>query len=562
MKSVLINKLSGVLAYITLIVVVISMCTLTASAEESTPNSSLPNLNTEALVVDEKVVVDLSTLGWDNPLICDGNYAIHIYDGNALTVTPIIPDAIQAVIDAGLLTVTPINYTGSEVGKYVAEYVIEYDPNAVTVIGTAPTSKWGIYPYELDVTDFVLNQNSFVYNGSSFNGAISLEIEIPGEIAHLLSTEEIIVNVLNHSGAGVNVGTYTTTFAFASDNKNFGFNYETYTLEWAITPKNVKGLYTISDFTLDPNGYTGIYNDAMQHVQIDFSKLPEGLELVECSGVTSAIDAGTYTFTATFRGVGNYTDTIEITFTWSIAKAKLDLSLITLTGKEVTYDGKAHNITVNAPLDILEKLTVNYSYDGIFDADNKGETLVGTYRVTAIVTLSGHKNYEDVNVQLGPANLVIKGDKKTNYQLPDGSVIVEAVGGLTPDYVLAGGTTNDVKCEYEIDGRDAEMVVAYDVYFTRGSNIANVDGKEFIVKILIPENSRNLNNNLLVIYIAEDGTYEVMNATRDGDYMCFTTNHLSVYSIVNAENNLNNATTSWFMRIILAIINFFKSLFS
>ena len=486
MKSVLINKLSGVLAYITLIVVVISMCTLTASAEESTPNSSLPNLNTEALVVDEKVVVDLSTLGWDNPLICDGNYAFYIYNGNALTVTPIIPDAIQAVIDAGLLTVTPINYTGSEVGKYVAEYVIEYDPNAVTVLGTAPTSKWGIYPYELDVTDFVLNQNSFVYNGSSFNGAISLKVEIPAEIAHLLSVEEIIVNVLNHSGAGVNVGTYTTTFVFDSENDNFGFNYETYTWEWAITPKSVKGLYTASDFTLNKVGGNGVYSGAEQGVQIDLTKLPEGLELVEGSitGVTSAIDAGTYTFTATFRGVGNYTDTIEITFTWSIAKAKLDLSLITLTGKEVTYDGKAHNLTVNAPADILEKLTVNYSYDGIHDADNKGKTLVGTYRVTASVTLSGHKNYEDVNVQLGPVNLVIKGDKKTNYQLPDGFVIVEAVGGLTPDYVLAGGTTNDVN------------------------------------------------------------------------------NHLSVYAIVNAENNLNNATTSWFMRIILAIINFFKSLFS
>lgn len=288
-------------------------------------------------------------------------------------------------------------------------------------------------------------------------------------------------------------------------------------------------------------------------VKINEAELPTGVKLVidSVSG-NSANLAGTYTLK--FKLVAENSNYIfaetEYTIEWKINKAVIDDSSISLSGKEVVYDGVTHNIEITIDDSIKELVDIQYYYDGILDADNTGKYLIGTYRVTVVITGKDTANYEEFELRLGPKDLVIKGDKKVDYKLPDSSVEIEVVGGLDPDHIFNGGITTNVKPSYEVDGKTAEVLVAYDIYFTRGGEVVNVDGKTFNVKLLIPEQYRDIDSDeLYVIYIKDDGTAVLMEANRCGDYMCFTTDHFSVYAIVRIEG----PSLAW-LWIILAVL--------
>ena len=325
---------------------------------------------------------------------------------------------------------------------------------------------------------------------------------------------------------------------------------------WSIAPKTLTAA-DVAGYAWNNPTYTGAPLTGT-------IVLPDSLEVVKYEFPNNCVNAGEYTATVTIASVQNangaynynfisggvvsYEGTFE-NLTWRIEKADIsDLrTLVQLVGKTVNYDSKknqklevsltntALNDEYNRYADLLKYLNVSYFYDGV--PNNLGANLVKTYRVTASVALVNHPNFNDASLdQLGPVNFVITGDKVSEFQLSGGTVIVEAVGGLTPDHTLNAKKATHVKPTYEIDDKNAVVIISYDIFFTKGLQKipANVDGREFIVKILIPESQREIGrrDQFQVIHVNEDGTFEIMNATREGNYMVFTTDHFSEYAIV------------------------------
>ena len=521
------------------------------------------NINTDELVYDaatvhvtgeaptyewfiEKDIISIDFFKW--------TYDSFVYTGSSFVDSVVInnlPDFVTA-------TYTTIG-DGINVGTYKTTatlildeaYAQNYQLNATTVEHT-----WTVTPDTIYVTGIIWGDNH-VFNNRNYT----------------ISATPVITDYKNLQGnvtfeySGVitakNAGTYNASVA------GLVWNDDNYVVEfvdgvekahtWTISPKTVPAfsadviqLLTESGALYPMGGF--VYAPGVTYgVMINEAELPAGVKLVVGSVTgNSGTLAGTYTLK--FKLVaenGNYIfEETEYSIDWKINKAVIDDSSISLAGKEVVYDGVTHNIEITIDDSIKSLVDIKYYYDGVLDAENRGKYLIGTYRVTVVITGKDTDNYEEFELRLGPKDLVIKGDKKVDHKLPDNSVEIEVVGGLDPDNILSGGITTNVKPSYEVDGKTAQVLVAYDIYFTRGGEVVDVDGKTFNVKLLIPEQYRNIDSDeLYVIYIKDDGTAVLMDASRCGDYMCFTTDHFSVYAIVRIEG----PSLAW-LWIILALL--------
>ena len=135
-----------------------------------------------------------------------------------------------------------------------------------------------------------------------------------------------------------------------------------------------------------------------------------------------------------------------------------------------------------------------------------------------------------------------------------GGVIVIVPGGLAPGHdISVDDVTADTDDEIDVDGKDADVLVAYDIYFLKDGDHSDVNGN-FTVKLPIPkEYLGHKEEHLLVIHIADDGTITVIeNAYRDGDYMVFDTTHFSVYAIISIAPSY--AWVWWVLAIVAVLI--------
>ena len=498
------------------------------------------------------------------------------YDGTEKTVifiglTDMAEDVLANIIYGGTRTAVNVSKDGYKVTITVADY----NDEIYHIVNNGIELTWNIAPQIINID---LNEigNNFVWNNVAdyvFGNVTTPTLTIGDAFNSLVKVsgyQHVRLDGNTAKNGGVHAGSYKTiaTLALVDESGNYVLTGATSieSAEWTITPASVTidSMHTIQnnkDLLVLENGtaYTDnllVYAPSVTHgVTLSASKLLEmGLTLKDISGNTASL-AGTYTLTVTL-GDGNADDDYayaDATFTieWKINKATINPDDITFVGKEVVYDGKYHNITIGAPEEILPLLTVKYTYGGIEDATNTGKILVGTYRVMALVTVTGNANYNDFELTLGPVNLVIKGDAKVSFQLPDNSVIVEVEGGLSPDHQLNANVTTDVKSYYEIDGKKAQILVAYDIWFTKGGEKVSLDGKKVTVKLLIPDEFRDLpDEEFRVLYIAEDGTAHLMNATRCGDYMSFTTDHFSIYAIAR----IKGPTLAWLWIILVVLL--------
>ena len=419
------------------------------------------------------------------------------------------------------------------------------DGNYVLSSETASTN-WSIAKAEIVVSGI-----NWLVSGTNVNyvtGGIVYNKAEQGVTPVFNLSNEALRNYVTYKvtgNAATDVSSYTAVIgSFASTNSNYYVSVaedEPVVFNWGIAqlPVDVSGLTW---------SYTTpfVYNGKLQGIVLN--NLPEGIKVVYHNN--SYVDVGNYTAVAEAIAISNnYTVVGEISScAWSIAPATIDGSSITFGPEfKVQYEhGKVHNIKISGDEDILAMLDVTYV--------GNGKTLIGVYTVTATITVKDEYATNYVYSDELTATLIIEGDKKTNHELEDnGDVIVkvEATEGLDPDNIIAGGIVTDVNTNYEIDGRDAELLVAYDIYFTEGGKTVSVDGQTFKVKLLIPLMYRSLDEKeLRVIHIKDDGSIEIMDATREGDYMVFETNHFSTYAIVRVEGR----SLAWLWIIIIILI--------
>jgi len=286
------------------------------------------------------------------------------------------------------------------------------------------------------------------------------------------------------------------------------------------------------------------------------------------AGVTAIItgnkgtNAGNYTANVSFEyDEANYELVGNVgPLTWTIAKAKIDVSQVEWDyEKAFTYDGSEKEVG-------LKEETIPAGVTPVLTG-NKG-TNVGTY--TAVVAFSfDSENYEIVG-NVAPltweiVNATISTTDKKTYEEND-VVIVEIT---SPSSVIE--STSEIKCSdatnntKDVDlssiieeGQTAQIGKTYDISFVdKNGNTQNYQD-DFTVRLLIPEELLN-EENLKVIYISDDNkTVTEIEATRQGNYMVFKTNHFSQYAIVAVSQKTAPATDSkdinWLMILILILI--------
>ena len=405
------------------------------------------------------------------------------------------------------------------------------------------TYEWSIAKAEVIISGINWNYvtGSIVYNkedqtlaAPTFNLSVEsvrdcISFVLTGNVGKDAASYQAVIGEFAYNSPDAGICNYYVTVA----------DGEPLVLNWSIAPLAVD----VSALTWN---YTTplVYNGELQGILLN--SIPEGVT-VEYSN-NSFIDAGSYTASAiATKANDNYTVVGEIaSVSWTISKAAIDGSSITFEDATVTYEhGKQHNLEIKGDADVLAMLDVTY--------EGNGKTLLGVYTVTATITVkeeyANNYTYSDELT----ATLTITGDKKNDHELKNNKdviVKVEATEGLDPDNIIAGGITNKVESTYEIDGKVADVLVAYDIYFTEGGTVISVDGQTFKVKLLITAKYRDLEDDeLMVIHIKDDGSVEVMDATREGDYMVFETNHFSKYAIVRVPG----PSYAW-LWIVLAII--------
>lgn len=193
----------------------------------------------------------------------------------------------------------------------------------------------------------------------------------------------------------------------------------------------------------------------------------------------------------------------SVTFSISIAKAKYNVSGITFTDAEFTYDGNKKSVTIAGSLPT--GLTVEYI--------NNEYTNVGTYTATARV-IGDEVNYETVANKI--ARLVIKKayyntssltfeDKIVDY---NGQVQTILLGGNLPEgltveyvnnenenagtYVVAARFTGDFENHYEVEEMNATLTikkVAYDfsqIKFLNQTKVYNKQSQSARIEGVLP----------------------------------------------------------------------------
>ena len=468
----------------------------------------------------EAATFDVSTLTWNS-------FEGFVYNGSAymmeLTNLPSFIDVVYT------------NHVAVNAGNYNATAILASNSANYVLSGETLECAWSIEKATVTVTD--VNWN-YVEGGVVYNGAeqtITAEWTVDTEAA----AGFIVALLTGNVATNVSTDGYLAAISFEINSDNYVLvvaDDVLTTLSWNVAPKTVDVSTLVWNYT---SAFT--YNGALQGVTL--VNLPEGVEVVYSNNAFT--NAGNYTATAVAAALNaNYTVVGEIpTLNWTVNKATVDASGVKLENATVTYDGKEHGLTVTGDASVLEMLDITYT--------GNGKVLLGTYTVTATLTLkseyAANYSYSDELT----ATLTITGDKKDTHQLVDGNkVIVTVNGSLDPDNFIAGGVTTDVNATYEVDGEEAELLVAYDIYFTEGGAVVSVDGQNYVVKLLIPVQYRGLKDDqLAVIHIKDDGSVELMDATRDGDHMVFTTTHFSKYAIVS----LKGASLVW-LWVLLAVL--------
>ena len=354
----------------------------------------------EIIVGIGKGSIDMSAVRWSytNPFT---------YDGTEHTVTlENLPELVTAAITGD---------KGTNAGTYTAKASFTYDADNYELTNTVDDLSWTINKAQIDMSDVKWSYtNPFTYDGTEHT--VTLE-NLPELVTAAITGDK-----------GTNAGTYTAKATFSYDADNYELaNNNVSDLSWTINKatldmSDVKWSYT-NPFTYDGSVHT-----------VELVNLPDGVTATYRDN--TATDAGPYSATAILAyDSQNYTlsDNIQTTLTWTIAKAKIDLSGVTWSyTNPFDYDGKAHTVT-------LENIPDGYG----LVAEYTGNSATASGEYTASVTFTGYdsNNYELENL---PADLSWRIEGKPAYDMSGVKFedLVIAYDGL-PHYLKITGALPD-----------------------------------------------------------------------------------------------------------------------
>ena len=357
-------------------------------------------------------------------------------------------------------------------------------------------------------------------------------------------------------------GTYEISVKFVLNNTN-EVPHDLGTLTFTINK------VTLGDYKWDyKNAFTYAHGASFS---VALKNVPAEI-LVSYTGETG-INAGKYTAVATFSFADptlakNYELPADATLEWEILPFDIYSKGIKLQNNVLPYDGEKHAIEFRSnELDIYSIFDIVIYYNGVASADGvdfpvfDGNKL-GYYDVVAVLTLksdvAGNYTIDGTDATSFETTGMFQISWDTNSGLKflnnvlDIRVNIVSGGFLTPDYeFVTSDVTANVEEFYKYNRDKLEVLVAYNIYFTKNGGEANVDGRRFQVTIPIPEEYQKIKDKkLMVIYINENGDVESIEATRVGDTLVFYTDHFSVYAIARVHRDM---VWLWISLILVAI---------
>ena len=277
----------------------------------------------------------------------------------------------------------------SEVGMNYEAKAINVDNPNYTLPTAGLTVNFDILPYNPKAGVVFWDYTTLYYNGKEQKPkAYYFENETDNV------PKELTVTVDRKS---VNAGNYTAKTVL---------NGVTYTQEFRIEKRTV--YIVIGDFT---TGYTGGTPDLSD---VEWTYAEGSLEFVagenykitfSCPAIT---DKGTYPIIATFTCSNGDNYIVEFSGSWykagdtenngkcgtlTVTSVEYDMSKVTFTGTEVTYDGEIHVLGVMGLPEGVTVASMDYQLEG-WSLGGDGVINAGVYRV--IVTFTGNPNFEPI----------------------------------------------------------------------------------------------------------------------------------------------------------------------
>ena len=519
------------------VTMVVGLTLVSAYAEE--PVTVTASDDVEKVYNGEESTVSVTVSGAEN---CTYSWT---KDGVAYSDKQSFP--VKDVADSGVYECTVFE-NSTEIGKCTVNVNIE--------------------KYRYQVKDFTW---SYEYEEAEEGATPRLVYLFTGEEINPVITNlpEVIEATYTNSAEAIKPGQYVTTATFEIKDEHKGnYSINTNTLvseEWYIDPAPL----SVEEVIWSDNP---VWNGAVQTitatVKFDhpyFNELlktnPSLITITVAGNTATDVSATDLVATINFSALDSANEWAacfvpslsEITHTWNVVPKAFPDSYnvggikFDKDSYIFAYESGAYHVPGITALDadllaILgnpEYADISYQYDGITDESGLGKSLVGKYRLTAVITFNypNHAPYKHI---IGPVDFVISSDKQYDFKLSDDSLQIKIPVGLTADYAFVGATATDLKTSYIVGGKDATLVTAYSIRFTKGGADSTIGNRTAEIKMLIPAEYRALTEGeLIVICIRDDGTAVTINATRDGDYMNFKASEFdtnsSVYAIAQVE---------------------------
>lgn len=279
-----------------------------------------------------------------------------------------------------------------------------------------------------------LNGKTVTYNGE----AHTLEVETTLDIVY-----EYYLGETKLSSAPVNAGVYTVKAIFAGD-----ANHEAKTVEATLTIKKVIPTLSVEDIEVT-------YNGEAQTVVATLSNGATPTIIYNTTDGNAPVDAGDYTAVVSYVGDENNEGITDKTV--NIIIKKVQVTLITSTDIEVTYDGKSH--AVSATLSNDAEPTIVYDTE-----DGKAPVNAGEY--VATISYAGDKNHEAVSTV--KVDIIIN---KATYDMSDITFedLTVTYDGQVHEIIINGTLPTGVEVEYinnsgvEVGSYKAVAEFIYDV---------------------------------------------------------------------------------------------------
>ncbi len=430
----------------------------------------------------------------------------------------------------------------TEPGDYVVNLELNDPDNYEWSASSSTTYSWSIQKKVIIVHDEQIiwdYQGPFTYDGTEKSVHI-YEDQLPDG-----------VHAVYENNVKTNAGTYKAEVHIVLDDP------EHYILQ-GVQYKDKSWVIEKAQIVIPPE--VGLIQNSFEYdgqahtVQIDPTYLPEEITGVLYSGTQTETNIGEYSVHVTYNfDRTNYTidNTYQKYFTWQINPHLIDVTNVTWDyTNPFTKDGLKHSVKlVGVPTG------VKVEYTGTVSATEAGTYIAYARMYTNVGSMLVYNGERRDSVELTLTWQIAEGTpiptRNEFYSVEQNEAgtslaWISLSTGIQGDYTLRAEEVDYSKYNFNsiVKTGHVEVVTVYDInFYDENHNIAhiNVDasGKVidpnfvFTLRILVPDSYKD--HELVLTYVNDNGEVTRLDGERQGNYMVYKTNHLSIYGLVETH---------------------------